>query len=116
MSEKRRILSLAPEEEIYITGANCKYALKIKNANNELDVEELDQINDSSNVVLTPLSFDELKRYIILEEFSQLLSAVEVPAVIEEQLKAVLDYHEELIYGKKDVDMETTDFQCLTYY
>lgn len=75
MNKKRKVLTLAPNEEIYVTSTSCKYSIKIKNANEELDVEE-----------------------------------------IEEYVNKILKYHEDLIYGNKHEDMETHQFQCITYY
>ncbi len=116
MNKKRKILTLAPTEEVYITSTSCKYSIKIKNANVELNVEEIDKINDSSNVVLTNLNFEELKRYILIEEYSQLVNSTDMPKEIEEYVNKILKYHEDLIYGNKDEDMETHQFQCITYY
>ncbi len=116
MNKKKKIFSLAPNEEVYITGTSCKYSLKIKNKNKELEVEEIDKINDSSNIVLTNLNFEELKRYILIEEYSQLIDPIEMPKEMEEYVNKILKYHEYLIYGTKDEDMEKHQFQCITYY
>jgi len=43
MNKKRKVLTLAPNEEIYVTSTSCKYSIKIKNANEELDVEEIEE-------------------------------------------------------------------------
>lgn len=116
MTKKKRIFALAPNEEIFITSSSCKYSLKIKNVNAELDVEEIDKINDSSNIVLTNLNFEELKRYILIEEYNQLIDSIELPQDLQEYVSKILKYHEDLIYGTKDDDMEKHQFQCISYY
>lgn len=115
---KNKILSLAPDEEVQVIGHGCKSLVKIKNSEEELHTIKTDALENKSSITVSTFGFDELKLYVMFEDYYQLMmNQPSLPCDIEDCIHNLMDYHNEKIYGKSgnDLDANGYDYQCIAY-
>lgn len=113
----KKVIQLQDDEEIYITNSNNKI-LKIKNSNGMYKTSEITDLNLKVNTEITNISFEELKRFCLFEDYYQNTIGGGISKELEKNINKIMDHHMNIIYGKGNSEKEIvdTEYQCIIYY